>query len=283
MSDSELGGFLRQCREALTPGQAGLPAGPRRRAPGLRRSEVALLAGVSVEYLTRLEQGRDRRPSAQVLAALAEALQLTLSERNRLYHLAKAADVGFNCVGSAPPGRAVRPAVQALLGQLEPAPAVLLNRLSDVLACTAGYQRLAAPVGLLHGSPPNLARYVFTDRRARTAFPDWAHVADEQVAALKRGPFRADQHIAALADELAISAGDDFGRRAASVPGLPRPTGTLRLAHPQAGELRLAYETLELPDDGQRLVVHLPADPATAAALDRISSDPPRALSLVSG
>lgn len=276
--------LLRQRREALIPAEAGLPAGPRRRTSGLRRAEVAMLAGVSVEYLTRLEQGRDRHPSAQVLSALADTLQLTVGERTRLYHLAKAAAApGFNCKGRTPPGRAIRPAVQALLDQLEPAPAVLINRLSDILACTAGYQRLAVPVGALEGTPPNLARFVFTDPRARSAYPDWDHIADETVAALKRGPFRADRHIAALADELTISAGDDFARRAATVPGLPKPNGIIRLAHPQAGELRLSYETFELPDDDQRLIVHLPADPATSAGLDRLNSHPPRALALVPG
>src|SRR5487761_481343 len=113
MSANELGMLLRLRREAITPAEAGLPAGPRRRTTGLRRVEVAMLAGVSVEYLTRLEQGRDRRPSAQVLSALAEALQLTLSERTRLYHLAKAADTSFNCKGHTPPRDTVRPTVQA--------------------------------------------------------------------------------------------------------------------------------------------------------------------------
>jgi hypothetical protein len=175
------------------------------------------------------------------------------------------------------------PGVRALLDQLEPAPAVLINRLTDILACTEGYQRLAMPAGGLDGTPPNLARFVFTDPRARSAYPDWDHIADETVAALKRGPFRADQHIAALADELTISAGADFARRAETVPGFPKPSGTIRLNHPQAGELRLAYETLELPDDDQRLIVHLPADPATSAALDRLNLRRPATLGLVSG
>jgi transcriptional regulator with XRE-family HTH domain len=283
VSDNELGLLLRRRRESLTPAEAGLPAGPRRRTPGLRRAEVAMLAGVSVEYLTRLEQGRDRRPSAQVLSALADVLHFTIAERSRLYRLAKTADTGFTCMGHTPPGNTVRPAVRAMLDRLEPTPAVLLNRLNDVLSCTAGYQRLMAPAGVLDGTPPNLARFVFTDSRARTAYPDWDHIADEQVAALKRGPFRADRHIAALADELTIRAGDEFARRAATVPGLARASGILRFAHPRLGELRLAYETLELPDDDQRLIVHLPADPAASAALDRLSHQRPRTLGLVSG
>jgi len=118
VSDNELGMFLRARREAMTPAEAGLPAGSRRRTPGLRRAEVATLAGVSVEYLTRLEQGRDRRPSVQVLSALAETLRLTASERTYAYQLAKAAGTSFNCKGDAAPGRTVRPTVQALLDRL---------------------------------------------------------------------------------------------------------------------------------------------------------------------
>src|SRR5688500_5451696 len=128
VSDNELGKFLRLRREAVTPAQVGLPAGPRRRAPGLRRSEVAALADVSVEYVTRLEQGRDRRPSAQVIAALAEALRLSGSERLHLYQLTKASDNGFSCRAGAGPARTVRPTVQALLDRLGATPGVLVNQ-----------------------------------------------------------------------------------------------------------------------------------------------------------
>jgi transcriptional regulator with XRE-family HTH domain len=284
VSGSELGLFLRVHREAVTPAEVGLPAGPRRRACGLRRSEVAALAGVSVEYVTRLEQGRDRRPSPQVLSALADALRLTAGERTHLYRLTKAADPGFNCRGHNTPARAVRPTVQALLDRLEPTPAVLLNQLSDILAHTAGYERLARPIGLLDATPPNLARYVFTDSRARSAYPDWDHIADQQVASLKQGPFRADPHMAALTDELTVTAGDAFTRRIHTVPAMAKSSGILRLAHPDVGTLRLAYEMLELSaDDDQRLIVHLPADAATSAALDRLNSHRSQPLRLVVG
>lgn len=284
MSDNELGMFLRIRREAVTPAEVGLPTGPRRRTPGLRRAELSTLAGVSVEYVTRLEQGRDRRPSAQVLSALADALRLTASERIHLHRLAKGADGGFTCMAGETPARAVRPTVRALLDRLEPAPAVLLNRLSEILDCTAGYERLAGPIGLLDGRPPNLARFVFTDDRARTAYPDWDRIADEQVAALKQGPFRADRHVAALADELTVTAGATFAERVDTLPGIPKSNGVARLIHPEAGELRLAYETLELPAaDDQRLIVHLPADDATSAALDRLTGRLPGALRAVSG
>ncbi|WP_031078840.1 helix-turn-helix domain-containing protein [Streptomyces sp. NRRL S-118] len=284
MSDNELGLFLRTRREAVTPAQVGLPTGPRRRTPGLRRAELAMLAGVSVEYVTRLEQGRDRRPSVQIVVALADALRLTASERVHLHRLTKGADGTFMCAGAAAPERTVRPGLRVLLERLEPAPAVLLNRIGDALAWTAGYERLAGPAGLLDGDPPNLTRFVFTDERAPGVFPDRDRVADEQVAALKQGPFRADPHVAAFADELTFTAGADFADRVRTLPGLPAATGVTRLAHPEAGMLRLAYETLELPGDVDlRLVVHLPADDATAAALDRLTGRRPGALRAVSG
>lgn len=279
-----MGLFLRTRREAVTPADVGLPAGPRRRTPGLRRSELATLAGVSVEYVTRLEQGRDRRPSPPVLSALAEALRLSPGERVHLHRLTKSADAGFSCMGGAGPARDVRPTVRAVLERLEPAPAVLVNRLSELLAWTQGYERLAGPLGLLDGTPPNAARFVLTDDRARAAYPDWERVADEQVASLKQGPFRADPHVAALADELTVTVGTVFTDRVERLPGLPRASGVTRMVHPQAGELRLAYETLELPaDDDQCLLVHVPADAASAAALDALTGRRPGALRAVRG
>ncbi|MET7398797.1 helix-turn-helix transcriptional regulator [Dactylosporangium sp. NPDC005572] len=279
MADNELGRFLRARREAVRPADVGLPTGARRRTPGLRRAEVATLAGVSVEYVTRLEQGHDRHPSAQVLSALATALRLPVAERVHLHNLTKGAG-GFTCRGpDRRAGRIVRPTVRALLDRLEPTPAVLVNRLAEVVAHTEGYARLTAGTGVLDADPPdtvpNLARYLFTDPRARQLFADWDRAADEQVAALKHGPFRADPEIAALADELTVTAGPVFAGRAETVAGPPVGTGVLPLAHPAVGPLRLAYETLDLPAaDDQRLIAYLPADPDSAAALDRLLHRP---------
>jgi transcriptional regulator with XRE-family HTH domain len=286
VSDNDLGLFLRTRREAVTPAEAGLPTGARRRTPGLRRSELAMLAGVSVEYVTRLEQGRDRRPSTQVLGALAEALRLTLSERVHLYRLTKTADGAFACVapGAFTPNRTARPAVRALLDRLDPTPAVLRNRQGESLAWTPAYERVAGPVGLLDGDPPSLARFVFGDDRAPAAYPDWNHVADETVATLKHGPYRMDPGVMAVVDELTVTAGRAFTHRLETVPGLPSANGRTRLTHPEAGELRLAYETLELSaDDEQHIVAYLPADDATAAALDHLTGREPRALRAVPG
>jgi transcriptional regulator with XRE-family HTH domain len=286
VSENDLGVFLRARREAVTPAAAGLPAGDRRRTPGLRRAELATLAGISVEYLTRLEQGRDHHPSAQVLAALADALGLSAEERFHLLLLAKAASGGgqLYCPHAVPPARSVRPTVRALLDRLEPTPAYVVNRLRDVLAHTTGFARLAGPLGLLDAQPPNLARYVFTDARARTAYPDWDHVADQQVAVLKFRAARAEPQLAALVDELTVTAGAPFTARWAANADVPKRTGVERLAHPDVGELRLSVEMLELPDaDDQLLCVYLPADEAATAALDRLIGRRAGALRAVTG
>lgn len=284
MSDNELGMYLRARREAVKPAEVGLPDGVRRRTPGLRRAELATLAGVSVEYLARLEQGRDRRPSVQVLAALADALRLSSDERFHIHRLAKV--IGGNhflCPAAGPPARSVRPTMRVLLDRLEPAPAVLLNRLGDVLAFTTGYERLAGPIGLLDAEPPNLVRFVFTDPRARAAYPEWDRIADEHAAHLKIESSLADSHVTVFVEELTITAGAPFTDRLAAPPDLPQRAGVERLVHPEAGELRLANETLEVSDADQRLVVFLPADDTTSAALDHLTGRQPGALRMVTG
>lgn len=269
MSDNELGLFLRTRREAVSPAEVGLPAGPRRRTPGLRRAEVAMLAGVSVEYLIRLEQGRDSHPSAQVLSALAETLRLRPRERVHLHQLSKGVS-GFSC-GAAENGshRTVRPTI---LAQLEPAPAAITNRCTEILACTEGYRKLMESSGLFEqGEPANVARFVFTHPGARELYPEWDTAADKVVASLKQGPFRADPMVAALVDELTVTAGSAFTDRLTSLPGLPPSGGIDRIGHPEAGTLRLAYESLDLSiDDDQSLYVLLPADEASAGALDQL-------------
>jgi transcriptional regulator with XRE-family HTH domain len=279
VDDNDLGQFLRSRREALSPAAVGMPAGPRRRTPGVRRAELATLAGISVEYLTRLEQGRDRHPSTQVLGALADALRLSMDDRLQLRVLAKRVDGDFPCQVVAPPASTVRASVRVLLDRLEPTPAYVANRLGDVLAFTTGYERLAGPVGLLDADPPNLARFLFTDPRARRAYPDWDLVAAAQAAALTPEFGTPDPHAAELVDELTVTAGAAFSDQLRRVSGGVPRTGVERLCHPAAGELRLAYEMLALPDaDDQRLVVYLPADDATAAALDHLAGRRPGAL-----
>jgi len=263
-----LGDFVRAKRDSIQPESLGLPERGRRRSLGLRRSDLAARAGISVEYLTRIEQGRDRNPSPPVLNALMDALSLDAAERAHLRYLAKI--TGGACAGHpppAPPGRVVRPTVLATLGLLEPGVAFVTNRLGDVLAHTSGFALVTDGTGLLDSATPNLTRYVFTDPRARAAFPDWDRVADELAFDLRLGPsaetsewFRA---------ELAPVAGQEFTRRLGH--HLPPPYAPLRLGHPTEGELRWERERLELPPaDAQELVVLLPADEATAQALERL-------------
>lgn len=282
MIDGELGTFLRSRREAVTPEEVGLPTGTRRRTPGLRRAELATLAGVSVDYLIRLEQGRDTHPSPQVLAALASALRLDEPALDRLRQLAVVSQGTELCPGIHPAAREVRPTVRALLERMEPAPALVVNHLTDVLAWTAGYDRLARPLGLLDGEPPNLLRHAFGDDRARAAYPDWDDVADDLVADLQAEVRAPDDEARALAATLADEVGPAFAERWDHPTLTARRTGVRAVDHPEVGVLRLAYEVLSLPDpDRQRLVAYLPADEATATGLDRLAGRSPGRLRAV--
>ncbi|HEY6737901.1 MAG TPA: helix-turn-helix transcriptional regulator [Actinopolymorphaceae bacterium] len=292
MSGSELGRFIRSRREAIQPEDVGLPRGRRRRTPGLRRSELATIAGLSVEYLTRLEQGRDRHPSPEVLRALGDALRLSPADRELMLYAAKAAG-GIPCpmATSEPPSRVVRPTVRALLGRFEPTPAYIANRLGDLLAYTSGFEQLVRPLGLLDRPEPNLPTFVFTDQRARSAFPEWDRLADELAQDLAVAAGRGDTFASAAIDHLTVTAGGPFADRIAAlapsratVPGPSSPTGVRRLVHPEHGELRLVYETLRLPDaDEQTLVAWLPADAQTSAVIDEITKGRPGALRVVGG
>jgi transcriptional regulator with XRE-family HTH domain len=228
----------------------------------LRRSELAAQAGISVEYLVRIEQGRDQHPSVSVVNALADALGLDMTERWHLRHLSKLGSPA--CVSVPVPLRLdVRPTVRALLDQLEPGIALVTNRLGDVLAYTSGFELLARPAGLLDEPRPNLTRFAFTDDRARRVFPDWEQLADERAYDLWLATAAEAEH---LVVELAAVAGAAFTER---VDSHEVPRGSLqRWRHPAAGELRFVREVLELPaTDAQELVVFLPADEATGDAL----------------
>ncbi|MEV4876628.1 helix-turn-helix transcriptional regulator [Streptomyces cyaneofuscatus] len=282
---SPLGDFVRAKRDSVQPQSLGMPDWGRRRAPGLRRSDLAARAGVSVEYLTRLEQGRDRNPSIAVVNALADALALDPPERDHLRYLSKI--TGGECTAhtrSAPPRREVRPSVLRTLGLLEPGIAVVTNRLGDVLARTGGFEAVTRGTGLLDADTPhldagmpNLTRYVFTDPRARAFFADWDEVADERAFELWHGPSAASFEW--FTAELAPTAGPEFtGRLNRHVVPRREPW---RLRHPSGCELELIRETLELPEDAQQLVVFLPADEATARAVDRLGGRSPGRLRAV--
>ncbi|MDT7788775.1 MAG: hypothetical protein QOF58_7194 [Pseudonocardiales bacterium] len=230
MADNALGRFLRGRREASTP-----PDRHRRRTPGLRRGELADRAGISVEYLTRLERGTDRSPSGQVLTSLAEALDLTADERVHLYRLIKADQT---CTPPAPPR--VRPTVLKMLDALEPDAACVLSPASDVLACTEGFRAIS---GL--GDEPNLVRFAFSPH-AQAHYPDWQQIANDRAASLRAAADLGDHTAGALAFELSITAGPTFTTRYDAASALPPTTGTERW-----GPHVLEFETLYLPGEAE--------------------------------
>jgi transcriptional regulator with XRE-family HTH domain len=283
MEDMELGKFLRTRREATSPADVGLPVGQRRRTPGLRRAEVATIAGISVDYLVRLEQGRDRNPSAQVLGALATALRLNDDDRAHLRNLAACNSSSELCPTSVSAADEMRPQVRHLLDRIEPSAAFVMNHLTDLLGWTTTYQRLVGPIGVLDPARPNLLRYTFLDERARTHYLDWSTTAHAQVANFLANWRPDDGGARALADELR-AASPDFAGLWADRPVARRRTDVRRLRHPEVGEVRVTLEVLQLADDnGQRLVVFLPADDATAAALDTLAGVQPGNLRAVGG
>lgn len=237
---------------------------------------MARRAGISVEYLTRIEQGRDRNPSDPIVNALADGLSLNAAERTHLRYLAKI--TGGACAGHfrpAPPDRTVRPAVRQILELLEPGIAFVTNRLGDVLAHTDSFAIVMRDTGLLDAEEPNLTRYVFTHPQARITFADWQHVADEQVFNLWLGP--STESFEWFTADFAPVAGAEFTRRLHR--HLPPPQLPLTINHPHANQLNWNRETLELPiPDAQQLVMWLPADEMTATAADELRHAPRRTI-----
>lgn len=271
-----LGQFLRARREQLRPDDVGLPSTTRRRTPGLRREEVAVLAGVSVEYLTRLEQGRDVKPSADVIDALATALRLTDDERTYLTTIAMAGTARALCPTLTTMNPQVAPNVRTILERLDPTPAFVSSPATDVLAGNAAWRALVEPLGMLTGDPPNLALYVFASPRAPEVLSEWTRVADEYVSQLRSASLRwgQDPTFESLLERLGTV--PEFARRWSSHRVSEHHRGMTLLRHPDVGELRLRFEALQLPDDAdQRLTTWLPADEQTEAALRRVTSAGP--------
>jgi transcriptional regulator with XRE-family HTH domain len=275
----ELGRFLRARRERVSPADVGLPAGGRRRTPGLRREELAMLAGISVDYLVRLEQGRDQSPSGSVLASLSDVLGLTDDER---FHFAKLVQRsrGEMCPYSEAGDEPLSPTVQAMVERLHPMPAFVLSVRGDVLLWNDAYERLMRPTGLLDDEPPNVLRYTFLDPRARTVFAEWESLAAEQVSNLRTSTVRCtDEAGQALVGELSVRS-PDFARLWARHDVSEKRSGTKRLVHPVVGAVNVDFEALALSgDNDRRLVTYVPADAVTAARLEALLSDPAPAAS----
>jgi transcriptional regulator with XRE-family HTH domain len=268
----DFGTFLRARRERVTPAQVGLPPGGRRRTPGLRREELAMLAGISVDYLVRLEQSRETNPSLDVVRSLATALGLNEDEGKHMWSLVARAESPEACPFMSIEDTTVEPSTQALLDNMGGMPAFVIDPLTDVLAWNAPYERLMGPTGLLDTRPPNLVRYTFTDPRARTLYRDWEAIAREQAGNLRRfvSDAAGDAAGRALAGEL-TAASADFARLWADYDVGEKRRGVKQLDHPVGGRLDLEFTALGLPERGfRRLVTYLPADEASAAVLDRL-------------
>jgi transcriptional regulator with XRE-family HTH domain len=242
--------FLTSRRARITPQRAGLPIySGNRRVAGLRREEVALLAGVSIDYYTRLERGNLHGVSENVLDALARALQLDEAERDHLFDLARAANATPRS-RRRPATMRVRPSIQHVLDAMIGAPAWLHNDRLDFLAANRLGYALYSEMFTDPVQPINSARFVFLNPRSHDFHVEWDHIADNTVAILHgaagRNPY--DKALSNLIGELSTRSEDFRTRWAAQNVRLPG-TGVKRLHHPVVGDLDLMYEVLELPAD----------------------------------
>jgi transcriptional regulator with XRE-family HTH domain len=271
--------FLRSRRQRVKPEDVGLPSTGRRRTPGLRREELATLAGISVDYLVRLEQGRETNPSTEVLAALADALRLTENEAHHMGLLFSRSRMGERFCPTKSSSSELDETTRLLMEQMAPTPVFVLEPTSTVAAWNEPFERLMRATGLLDHDPPNLVRYTFLAPAARRVFGDWEAVAREQVGNLRAiAPLcnGGGSPVTELVGELSVRS-PEFARLWADHDIGRTAWGIRRLDHPTAGPLRLRYQALALPDESYRqLVVHLPDDDATAAALDELVTPEPR-------
>ena len=279
---AEVRDFLTSRRARITPERAGLPRyGRNRRVTGLRREEVAMLAGVSTDYYTRLERGNLTGVSESVLEALAAALQLDDSERTHLFDLARAANSGTRQRRTAPKQH-VREGVQRILDTIG-APAYVRNNRLDLLGVNRLGRTLLADLyptesdsgGAVATARPNLARYMFLDDRSRDFYVEWAPVAKDVVAALRieagRNPF--DRGLTDLVGELSTRS-EEFRNWWASHNVRLHRTSTKQIHHPVVGDLELTGEALALPGDNGLTIITYTVEPhsASAQALDFLAS-----------
>jgi transcriptional regulator with XRE-family HTH domain len=253
---NELGDFLRARRARLRPGDVGLPPGPgTRRTPGLRREETAALAGLSIDYYIRLEQGKETNPSGPILDGLARALRLNEEENAHLYALANHA-AGRMARDTPPASRVVRPGIRQLLETVRPCPAYVLTRTSDLLA--ANPEALALFPGLADWPPGrrNTIRYTFFHPAARELFANWERSAETTAAHLRSlaADTPNDPAVTALIAEL-LDASPEFTRLWQRHDVRQRRGEAKPFRHPQVGEFTLTNEVLYLAD-GQRVSVY---------------------------
>lgn len=263
---AEVREFLSSRRARITPEQAGLPAyGGNRRVQGLRREEVAMLAGVSIDYYVRMERGNLSGASDSVLDALARALQLDEAEREHLFSLARTAGPGSRRRRTPP--ATVRPVIQQVLDAITDAPAWVRNGRHDIVATNRLARALYAPVLADPRRPANTARFVYLDPAAREFFVDWDRIANDAAAMLRlevgRNPY--DRALIELVGELSTRS-EVFRQRWASHDVRFHRSGQKRLRHPVVGQLDLNFESMELPSEpGLTLNVYTAAPGSPAA------------------
>ena len=260
--------FLTSRRARITPDQAGLPAyGGNRRVAGLRREEVALLAGVSIDYYVRLERGNLAGASDSVLDNLARALQLDDAERTHLFDLARAAEPATTRRPKPKTNSSITATIQQILDALVDAPAWVRNARHDLLATNRLARALYAPLLADTHRPPNTARFVYLDPASREFFPDWDRAADDIAAMLRSEAGRnpGDKKLTALIGELSTRSTEFRTRWAAHNVRFHR-TGHKKIHHPTVGQLDLNFEAMEFPaHPGLTLLVYT-APPNTPSA-----------------
>lgn len=256
---NEIREFLISRRAKVTPEQAGLPAwGGKRRVPGLRREEVALLAGVSVDYYTRLERGNLSGVSESVLDSLADALRFDEAERAHLFDLARAASSKPLPRRAQEPRRTIRPGLQRTLDAIRDVPAYVRNNRRDVLAANRLGEALYSEMFADPVRPVNIARFAFLDPRARTFFADWERTAADTVARLRTEAGR-NPHDKALSDLIGelCTRSEEFSIRWSAHNVRFHRSGFKAVHHPVVGHLHLSFEVMGLPaDPGLSLIVY---------------------------
>jgi len=262
---AEVRQFLSSRRARITPEQAGLELyGGRRRVPGLRREEVARLAGVSVDYYTRLERGNLTGCSDSVLDAIARALELDRAEHDHLYDLARAAHASGRKRPAAPVPSGVRPELQYLLDTITGAPAFIGNNRMDIVAANALGYALYSDMYRGAARPANHSRFIFLDPRSHDFYTDWDRAASVNVAILRREAGRSphDKGIAELVGELSMRS-DEFRTRWAAHNVRRHYAGTKFFQHPVVGLLELNYQVLGLEEDPGHTLTVYPATPGS--------------------
>ncbi|MFE7115691.1 helix-turn-helix transcriptional regulator [Streptomyces sp. NPDC057654] len=256
-SENELGDYLRARRAAVAPADVGLPDDGPRRVPGLRRDEVALLAGMSTDYYIRLEQGRERHPSEQVLRAIAGTLRLDDAAAAHLFRL------GLSVFGTTAAATTVSPALLRLMDGMRDVPAFVVGSAQDVLAANAMARELYSGFARYD----NLLRMIFLDPFAREFYADWDHAARIAVGNLRASSsqFPQDERIERVVGELSVRS-PAFTGLWARYEVRPRTHEDKHFRHPRVGELRLYFEALAVTSaPGQHLSVYS-ADPGSAGA-----------------